>query len=138
MASSNGTYIQQVAELLEELNILINANIISGQTTTVDINNIVTQQPDIITVVEYESFPKPPATVTQQITKIPTPPIIKKVTIKDAYLLNCGSWNPGDIYYKRCMDCVDSWISEHPDVRPTKTRTGCTPYKPRKKNKWTR
>jgi hypothetical protein len=124
MITTNTPYVQQIAELLEELNILINANITSGQSTTVEIKDLVTHQPNIITIVEYESFPKPPATVSQAIQYITPPPIVKRITIKDAYLMNCGSWNPSDPRYVKCMGCVDEWISQHPEVNPVRAN-GC-------------
>ena len=103
---NNGTWIQEVAYLLESIQVLINSNITSGQTTEVTIDNIINLPPKHVTVVEYESFPKPPAKVMQTVTVVPREVIEHKITITMAERRCCGHITRNDWRYSICTEKV--------------------------------
>ena len=115
---------QQVILLLNELNEAIGLCCDSEQTTKITLEEFINSPPKVITIVDYTHFPNPTPIVSYKQIRVTSPPIINTVTIKEAYLMNCGAYNPTDARYVKCMDCVNQWVSEHPDVKPV-TANGC-------------
>jgi hypothetical protein len=121
----NGTWIQEVAYLLNRLNALIYSGQTEEQITTVTVTDLITLPAKEITVVDYTNpFPNTPPIIRVQHKFVTPPPIIKKITINQAYGYCCGAPS-GDGNYYDCTQCVDAWMLAHPDVAPKRNVCGC-------------
>lgn len=122
LVTSGNTDNQLILQKLDELNQIIQTY--TSATTEVTITDIINLPPKQITVVDYTFAPHPkPIIKYKQQTVIP-PPIVKNINLKQVYLSQCGMYDTNNSRYIECTKCVDKWLAENNNVRPTKN-IGC-------------
>jgi hypothetical protein len=122
---------QQVITILNDLNAaLAECCETTVSATTVTVTDVVTLSPKVIEVIEYIRGIQQPPIIQYQTNYITPPPIIKTTVVNlnhwatSAYGMLCGTTNPNDFIKQGCIKCVDQWMKDNPETRPTKNN-GC-------------
>ena len=143
----NGSLGQTISQLLIELQGLVLQGIIEGETiiqlleqlntltvsaTTVTITDIINLPPKEIELVEYIRGIQQPPIIRYQQRIVQLPPVTRLRVVNlnhwanQAYGMICGASTPNDFTKQECIDCVNQWMRDNPEVKPTKDKCNCT------------
>jgi hypothetical protein len=108
LKSINGNWMQTIAHLLNKM--VTNTENCTGNTEVSIIESVCLPPNQHIEVYNPHSVKPPKITIEKR--TCPSPPKVSKIKKSDLYERNCGSWNPTNSNYKRCMNCVDTHYTE--------------------------
>jgi len=134
----NGNWIQTIAYIINgmqhQLDNLIPSGSTSGETLCVTSEEITIFEekilPRLTVYVQTSGQQLPTSTKAryQAVYSRPAPQVIR-VPFKLYYERCCGSWNPQQDKYVKCMECVDSYLAAHTNAQLgdiTPSGTGCS------------
>tara|TARA_R110001599_G_scaffold333722_1_gene549759 strand:+ start:210 stop:635 length:426 start_codon:yes stop_codon:yes gene_type:complete len=135
----NGSWVQTISKQIEYLEGLLenlNECCESGNTenecvsaaTTVNVTDIINIPPKEITVVEWASPKKPTPIITVEAKYVQPPPRIHTVNVNSIYPSQCGGGSSNNPKYVECMQCVDAWLANNNNQKPT-VNLKCYPCK---------
>jgi hypothetical protein len=111
----NGSWIQTIANIVNDLNIVLNELTITSTTQVVVATNVLLPQ-ETITVVTNSNIQQPKPTITFQTNYIQPAPRVIRITNADLKTRFCGRPS-SDAKYAACSRCIDEQLQANPQSR---------------------